>query len=710
MKKISLKERQNALRDWCDNFCAEMSTTLQANRPKMLFINEQLKDGDYYVRLQCERCGCDTLLKESPGKKHACPHCNNSNTAYTIDRSWKMFYKEINDGWIFVLYGPEYRNSPLTLGDITNVPHPIRVQASVDFNAALQYSREYGFLLYAKDPMGTRQESVFISTTSPKFENILLRMQRCDAQGTFLANKIDSAKKEIVKKQEEAFRNKTMNKSQASEMECMRYNPKDLDMDALVKAPKVILYDRHTHTRDEKLYTVTCTVCGTNFHNPATGSMKCPTCGNEITLPESAYKHSFPTLTCEYITLLHYENTGLSGNEILLRVFNVDYQMQKDGHVDTRVEEVKRFFLGRQKKAFDIRKGKMVKGRAELTASNHLYQRLVAAHTKEELYEIFANSELKYSGAMEAMSCCESVHKPITDINSLNYIQAWYQNPGIELVYKSQLRQLARECLAHGTAKLQKGKNVKDVLGVTNIGLQIMRQFNLGLDELESVRDICQSDPTLTVDGFQALRDNVNLTKAAGIMKDYHVSWKDVVEYINSVYMHQCIEKDDAMSIWGDYLNMATTVGFDLSSRSKKFPSSLRKEHDIAMFAYKAVKADIDAENFLNQALQNKERYAYEYGDLVAIVPESVEAVIQEATNQHNCLRSYVEAIKNGRTAVAFIRRKDASSKSYVSVEVKNAEILQVKGFANSSPRCEELTEFLEHWCKDKCLRLCCSY
>ena len=66
----------------------------------------------------------------------------------------------------------------------------------------------------------------------------------------------------------------------------------------------------------------------------------------------------------------------------------------------------------------------------------------------------------------------------------------------------------------------------------------------------------------------------------------------------------------------------------------------------------------MDKELFEAQAKTNAV-YEYKYKDLIAIVPKTPEDIVEEATRQRNCLRSYVERVKNGQTVVVFIRKKD---------------------------------------------------
>ena len=253
--------------------------------------------------------------------------------------------------------------------------------------------------------------------------------------------------------------------------------------------------------------------------------------------------------------------------------------------------------------------------------------------------------------------------------------------------------------------KLNKGENVYEALGCTPMELKIARKCDLGSYDFDHMHRYCQNDPTITPDGYKALADKVHLGNAVEIAS-FGIRWKEIIEYVDTVLMHQCIAPNETMSVWVDYLRMASEIGYNLRERSRKFPSSLRKEHDIAMFAHRSLKREIDAKKFAENAAKNAERYEYSLDNLFAMVPTTVEQVVEEATNQHNCLASYVNRLINGSTCVVFVRYKDTPDSSYVTCEIRDDAFEQIKGFGNSNPRTAELSNFIEKWCKAKKLKV----
>ena len=122
------------------------------------------------------------------------------------------------------------------------------------------------------------------------------------------------------------------------------------------------------------------------------------------------------------------------------------------------------------------------------------------------------------------------------------------------------------------------------------------------------------------------------------------------------------------------------------------------------MFAYNKIKDEIDADCFAEQAKRNR-ILEYSNDEFMVRVPMTPQDVIQEATAQHNCLRSYLTRIKEGASRVVFIRKKDEPDRAYVTAEV-NAynHLVQVKGFANSNPTGAKLRKFIADWKRVKAL------
>lgn len=87
------------------------------------------------------------------------------------------------------------------------------------------------------------------------------------------------------------------------------------------------------------------------------------------------------------------------------------------------------------------------------------------------------------------------------------------------------------------------------------------------------------------------------------------------------------------------------------------------------------------------------------------VIPETSVDIIDEAINQCNCVASYIDDILDCNTFICFMRENNNLNDSYITIEVKNDTVVQLKGYANRNATIEELN-FIKKWAKDKKLKL----
>jgi hypothetical protein len=249
--------------------------------------------------------------------------------------------------------------------------------------------------------------------------------------------------------------------------------------------------------------------------------------------------------------------------------------------------------------------------------------------------------------------------------------------------------------------ELQEGSSLYEMLSLSKPVFKVVQQHNLDVPNARAYQRLYMEEESMTYDKYRTmLAYRLDLSRMIYIKQTHNVSFDKIMAYMNSVYDHQCIVHRAALTEWYDYLIMAKKLSMDLTQKSLMFPASLKKEHDIAVFAYNALKQEVDAKKFAETAAINKKKYEYSRGEFMVVIPQTPEDIIEEATKQHNCLRSYIERVRDGTTTVAFIRRKMDPRESYVSVEIYEDRLAQVKLAYNKNPNDEALNEFIEHWCK----------
>lgn len=148
---------------------------------------------------------------------------------------------------------------------------------------------------------------------------------------------------------------------------------------------------------------------------------------------------------------------------------------------------------------------------------------------------------------------------------------------------------------------------------------------------------------------------------------------------------------------WRDTVRMQ--VGL-FGKVKEKYPKSLVLLHDQLAYKYLLKREEIDEAQFQKQAelAAGLER---SLGDYVIIAPTCREDFYEEATQQANCLASYVGSFTEGRCVIMFMRRKDEPETALVTLELRRNHgrwaVVQAKRAHNRKPKQEE-TEILRRY------------
>jgi hypothetical protein len=486
------------------------------------------------------------------------------------------------------------------------------------------------------------------------------------------------------------------------------YKAKQIEDEMLTANSNGFLYKIYSQDGENASYIACCIGCGhTDIIDSKTTSYTCPVCGNKHEGSFSYY--SSRQSVSEAVAV--YEKTNLPENDMLLRLFRIDWSFDIDSGLTKKIREKQRIFFGKKVVVYDAdtKKSEWIKATIRDISCDLNGWRLSArtCQTDEEITEIIKSSCLMYSGLAESYGMSPHYQK-YEDAPSVAYLLAWYKAPNIELLLKANLTNLVEYYVKHSGEASLDGSNLAEVLGVSPAVAKMAVKTNPSYPDLRDLNNLYMCDNTITVDLLEEIkRQRLSTNSIVSLKRDYGIDYTKTMQYLQSVYDNQCIEKSDALHVWIDYLRMAHALKINLADKTRKFPGSLKKEHDVAMFAYKAVQVELDKERFASQAKINQ-FYEYSYKDLMVRIPMTPQDIVAEATKQRNCLRSYVERVKNGNTVVAFIRKKEDPDETYLTAEIYNGDLVQLKGYCNSNPRNKIINEFVEHWAKAKQIRVMC--
>lgn len=181
--------------------------------------------------------------------------------------------------------------------------------------------------------------------------------------------------------------------------------------------------------------------------------------------------------------------------------------------------------------------------------------------------------------------------------------------------------------------------------------------------------------------------------------------------YTNIVYL-----KDDSQNqgyyrnpirLYRDYIDMAyDMMGGDIRIQQWKFKDvdELKDVHDETSEILNSIETIKREEEY--KAKQEKlskkwEKLLYEEDNLQIIAPTCATDIANEGIALHHCVKTYIEAVYNGRTTILFIRDKKDLDTPFYTLEIRDGRIRQCHGFCNSNPT-DEIREFLKRFCDEK--------
>lgn len=117
-------------------------------------------------------------------------------------------------------------------------------------------------------------------------------------------------------------------------------------------------------------------------------------------------------------------------------------------------------------------------------------------------------------------------------------------------------------------------------------------------------------------------------------------------------------------------------------------------------FRPKKKKADAEAQKYgyPERYKQLCKKYAFEYGELMIVVPAKASDIITEGKVLQHCVGGYASRHIQGRTTILFLRHISEPDKPYYTIEIneKKKHIVQCHGYMNEwkSKKAEEVKAF----------------
>lgn len=291
------------------------------------------------------------------------------------------------------------------------------------------------------------------------------------------------------------------------------------------------------------------------------------------------------------------------------------------------------------------------------------------------------------------------------DDDMVEFFSLYSKYPCIEQLTKVDCKDIVESKLyGHKTysAINWRGKTIFKILRITKKDLKELRAANAGITPLFlRLYQISKKDKSnLAIAELKSIERSYGLyfSELQAMLK--HASLKKINDYIKRQYENKgkkspYYSQYYVLNDWKDYIADCIKLGMNVSKENVLFPKNLHTAHQNTI---KQIKLKADEE--LNKKIKLRitdvnKQYAIKFGGLVIRAAESSNELIAEGEALSHCVGTYTDRYARGETNILVIRKEIEADKPFYTMEIRNNEIIQVRGKRNCKPT-EEVEALIE--------------
>lgn len=292
------------------------------------------------------------------------------------------------------------------------------------------------------------------------------------------------------------------------------------------------------------------------------------------------------------------------------------------------------------------------------------------------------------------------------------FLSAYIKRPNIEHLIKMKLYRLVSGIIYGGYrySALQainfNGENMRAILGIDRPYFPLLRELNPSIDQLHLIRQLLQADhkpSTEQIKWFIASKIS-NADAAKELLA--HMSVHKLQRYVEQQFAPEdeaALKRVDYYKMntlitdYHDYLCMCKELQYDVKNSFILFPRELKAAHDSVAKTLKDKRTAEHEKAIAGSFDEWQKRYQYQSKELMMIPPHSAKEIVDEGAALHHCVRLYVKNVAEKKSVILFVRSVDEPDKSLCTVEVKDGQVTQARGFDNEEPPAQ-ITAFIEQW------------
>lgn len=292
------------------------------------------------------------------------------------------------------------------------------------------------------------------------------------------------------------------------------------------------------------------------------------------------------------------------------------------------------------------------------------------------------------------------------------FLSAYIKRPKIEHLIKMKLYCLVSGIIYGGYSysALQainfNGENMRAILGIDRPYFPLLRELDPSIDQLHLIRQLLQADhkpSTEQIKWFIASKIT-NADAAKELLA--HMSVHKLQRYVEQQFAPEdeaALKRVDYYKMntlitdYHDYLCMCKELQYDVKNSFILFPRELKAAHDSVAKTLKDKRTAEHEKTIASSFDEWQKRYQYQSKELMMIPPHSAKEIVDEGAALHHCVRLYVKNVAEKKSVILFVRSVDEPDKSLCTVEVKDGQVTQARGFDNEEPPAQ-ITAFIEQW------------
>lgn len=195
--------------------------------------------------------------------------------------------------------------------------------------------------------------------------------------------------------------------------------------------------------------------------------------------------------------------------------------------------------------------------------------------------------------------------------------------------------------------------------------------------------------------GIAYSKSNVIIAQGTGIKELQKMSRYECVKFMKYIrHQSKSIGVNDTVRDYLDYKRECKTLRYDWNDPAVRYPTNLRVAHERTSLLTRSrdqMKWDIGIQKVY---AENHEQIEWSDGDLIVIMPKSVQEIVQEGARQSNCVATYCERVVAGKCIIAFLRKANNPDESYYTMELlpnlRSCSVVQCRSYKNSDPSPED--------------------